>query len=83
MDILLLPYAEWDENWDVIRCFNPCFNGYTTFTRWFWSLYIKIRKSFNPCFNGYTTFTIKDEVPEEETSVPVSILVLMDILLLQ
>ena len=37
--------------------FNPCFNGYSTFTRLGtvgagWEI-----EGFNPCFNGYSTFT--------------------------
>ena len=40
------------------KCFNPCFNGYSTLTN------IKKQKGrvynlrFNPCFNGYSTLTL-------------------------
>ena len=58
--------------------FNPYFNGYTTFTK-----KKKKKKSFNLCFNGYTTFTAGLSYIDIIGNSDVSILVLMDILLLQ
>ena len=38
-------------------CFNPCFNGYYTFTKYPIRYDADGTQSFNPCFNGYYTFT--------------------------
>ena len=61
-------------------CFNPCFNGYSTFTYCCKCYRIDIR-CFNPCFNGYSTFTFSG-CPGAAMLAVVSILVLMDTLLL-
>ena len=58
MDITLLQVQKTRID-NLATCFNPCFNGYYTFTSKTASKWgIKIR-SFNPCFNGYYTFTKK------------------------
>ena len=64
-----------------LKCFNPCFNGYYTFTK-----YLQVKNflevlSFNPCFNGYYTFTTFPYT-NRKFIIGVSILVLMDITLL-
>ena len=43
----------------------------------------KSSSGFNPCFNGYTTFTMTPSMMNYKKIGGVSILVLMDILLLQ
>ena len=39
------------------KCFNPCFNGYSTLTLLGVERYMEQLRSFNPCFNGYSTLT--------------------------
>ena len=58
MDITLLHHME--EIFDIYNSsFNPCFNGYYTFTRKGIVLGYRVLDGFNPCFNGYYTFTDK------------------------
>ena len=61
--------------------FNPCFNGYYTYTGSMCFYRFSIICSFNPCFNGYYTYTTRGRGTFEETD-NVSILVLMDITLI-
>ena len=39
-------------------CFNPCFNGYYTYTNVELGIQLVSYLCFNPCFNGYYTYTI-------------------------
>ena len=57
MDILLLHVVVKMVKLNVRKSFNPCFNGYTTFTLYLNYLHHFLIFGFNPCFNGYTTFT--------------------------
>ena len=48
------------------QSFNPCFNGYYTFTSLLGLNYIIVMWSFNPCFNGYYTFTKPMQLFEQD-----------------
>ena len=39
------------------QSFNPCFNGYYTYTGLVYSSPFLTNICFNPCFNGYYTYT--------------------------
>ena len=65
----------------LILSFNPCFNGYYTFTEKSTTNPSSPLTCFNPCFNGYYTFTRRWR-NKDWNCKEVSILVLMDITLL-
>ena len=58
MDITLILKSYYEGN-IVWKCFNPCFNGYYTYTICLYSLKFFLGIRFNPCFNGYYTYTKK------------------------
>ena len=56
MDITLLQMWK-KKGVEIMKSFNPCFNGYYTFTVTGKQELKYVKNSFNPCFNGYYTFT--------------------------
>ena len=56
MDITLIQVTVAGAN-SHLRSFNPCFNGYYTYTVFMPLQSNGLVESFNPCFNGYYTYT--------------------------